>query len=398
MQTSPAHTSYDIVLIGGAMMGSALAWWCAGNPDFQGRILIIEADPSFEFAATSLTNSCIRQQFGTALNIQISQFGAAFINEFAGFMDDAEAPAIPIQSFGYMYLADTPGFADILTDSQRLQASLGAGTRMLSPAKLAAAFPFYNLDGILTASHNPVNEGYFDGGTIFDWLRKKGTQLGVERVHNRVTGLTVAHNRVTHVTLASGDQIACGQVVNCAGTRAPAISAMIGAALPVEPRLRYSYVFEAETPLDRDLPLTIDPSGIHVRSDGAHYLAGAAPDDDHPRNPGDFTMDHSLWEEKVWPALAHRIPAFERIRLRNTWPGHYDFNTLDQNAILGPHPEVTNFHFCNGFSGHGLQQSPAVGRGLSEQLIYGGYRSLDLAPLGYARILSQTAYTERAVI
>ncbi|SMY06144.1 NAD(P)/FAD-dependent oxidoreductase [Flavimaricola marinus] len=394
----PTHQTYDIVVIGGAMMGSAVAWWCARNPDFQGRILVIEADPTFEHAATSLTNSCIRQQFGTAVNIQISQFGAMFIDRFKEFMEDDSAPDIPIQSFGYMYLADNDSFAETLANSQLLQASLGAGTQMLSPAKLAAAYPFYNLDGIIAASHNPVNEGYFDGGTIFDWLRKKGGQLGVERIHNRATGLRLGANKVTHVALASGESISCGAVVNCAGTRGAEISAMIDAPLPIEPRLRYTYVFEAETPLPRDLPLTIDPSGIHVRSDGRYYMAGAAPDDDHPRDPDDFAMDHNLWEDKVWPALAHRIPAFERIKLRNTWAGHYDYNTLDQNAVLGPHPEVRNFHFCNGFSGHGLQQSPAVGRGLSELLIYGAYRSLDLTALGYERIRANAALTERAVI
>ncbi len=115
-------------------------------------------------------------------------------------------------------------------------------------------------------------------------------------------------------------------------------------------------------------------------------------------DPTDFTVDHTLFEEKFWPLLAHRIPAFERIKLRNTWVGHYDFNTLDQNAILGPHPEVTNFLFANGFSGHGLQQSPAVGRGISEQIVYGDWRSLDLSSLGYARVAANAPMLERAII
>lgn len=398
LPTRPAHDSYDVVIIGGAMMGSSVAWWCACDPDFQGRILVVEADPSFEHAATSLTNSCIRQQFGSEVNVRISQFGAEFIDGFAEFMEDETAPAIPIRSFGYMYLAATEAFADTLRAAQRLQASLGAATRILDADALAAEYPFYSLDGIVAASHNPVNEGYFDGGTIFDWFRRSGARRGVERVHNRATGLRVAAGRVTHVTLASGEEVACGTVVNCAGTRGAEVAAMIGASLPVEPRLRLTFVFEAETPLPRDLPLTIDPSGVHVRSDGRYYMAGCAPDDDHPRDPEDFTWDHAIWEDKVWPAIATRIPAFERIRLRQSWPGHYDYNTLDQNAVLGPHPEVSNFLFCNGFSGHGLQQAPAVGRGLAEVLVHGAYRSLDLSALGYDRITRNQALLERAVI
>lgn len=395
---TPTKASYDIVIVGGAMMGSSVAWWCARNPDFQGDILIVEADTTYENAATSHTNSCIRQQFGTELNIRISQFGAEFIHDFQNYMDDTDAPQLPIQSYGYMYLADNQNFADVLAANQKLQSRLGAETRILSPAKIKAAYPFYNLDDIIAGSHNPVDEGYFDGGTIFDWLRKKGRHLGVEVVQNEVVEIGLSHGRVDKITLASGHSVSCGQVVNCAGTRAAKVSKMVGSELPVEARLRYTFIFEAETPLDRDLPLTIDPSGVHVRSDGAYYLAGAPPDDDFARDPEDFEMDHSVWEEKVWPAIAQRIPSFERIKLRNTWAGHYDFNTLDQNAVLGPHPDIGNFMFCNGFSGHGLQQSPAVGRGLSEVLIYGEYRSLDLAPYSYERIATNSPLIEPAVI
>ena len=109
-------------------------------------------------------------------------------------------------------------------------------------------------------------------------------------------------------------------------------------------------------------------------------------------------MDYGIWEDKVWPAIATRVPAFERVKLLNSWVGHYAYNTLDQNAIIGPHPEVGNFIFCNGFSGHGLQQAPAMGRGVSELIAHGNYRSLDLSPLGLERILANRPLVERAVI
>ncbi len=395
---SPKHTSYDVVVIGGAMIGSAIAWWLARDPDFDGRVLVVERDPSFEFASTSHTNSCIRQQFGVAINIAISQFGVAFIRDFRGFMQDETAPEIRLDGFGYLYLAADPAKADRLRAAQALQASMGAGTRLLSPGQLAAAFPFLETGDVLLGSHNPGDEGCFDGGTMFSELRRRARRLGVEEVTAEVTGLTRSGDRITHVTLSDGSSVACGDVVNAAGPAAAKIAAMAGLALPVEPRRRFTFVFEAETPLPRTLPLTIDPSGVHVRSDGALYMAGCPPEHDGPADPRDFRMDHEIWEDRVWPALAARIPAFERIRLRNSWTGHYAYNTLDQNALLGPHPQVPNLMFANGFSGHGLQQAPAVGRGIAEQIIHRGWRSLDLSPLSVGRVLTGTPLTETAVI
>ncbi len=398
MRDTPDQRAYDVVIIGGAMIGSSVAWWTARNPDFDGRILVVERDPSYEFASTSHTNSCIRQQFGTELNIRISQFGAEFIKNFRTFMDDPDAPDIPIHAFGYLYLADTPAFAEILRDNQRLQAALGAGTRILTPDEMAEQWPFYDLDGILLGSHNPVDEGYFDGGTIFDWFRRKARALGVEYIRNEVTGIARGGDRVTGVTLASGERIGAGLIVNASGPRANLTAKMAGLDVPVEPRRRYTFIFDAADPLPKDLPLTIDPSGVHMRTDGRYYMAGCPPDDDPAVDPDDFTMDHGIWEQKVWPAIATRVPAFERVKLLNSWVGHYAYNRLDQNAVLGPHPEVANFLFANGFSGHGLQQAPAVGRGLSELIVHGAYRSLDLTPLGYDRIAANRPLLERAVI
>ena len=399
LPTTPAHSHYDVVIIGGAMIGSAAAFWTARNPDFQGRILVVERDPTYKFAATTHTNSCIRQQFGSEINIKISQFGADFIHNFAQVMEDGSAPKIRLHDFGYLYLADAQGFADVLIDNAAMQVRLGAGTRILSPDQIAAEYPFYNLDGIILGSHNPLNEGYFDGGTIFDWFRKKARQRGAEYVQNEVTGITRQGDKVTAVTLASGETIAADIIINATGPRGAATARMAGLDIPIEPRRRFTFIFDAAEPLPRDLPLTIDPSGVHVRTDGRYYMAGCPPDDGDPAVAfDDFRMDHAIWEDKVWPAIAARVPAFERVKLINSWVGQYDYNTLDQNAIVGPHPEVSNFLFANGFSGHGLQQAPAMGRGLSELICYGTYRTLDMSDLGYGRIARNEPLLERAII
>jgi glycine/D-amino acid oxidase-like deaminating enzyme len=395
------HASYDVVIVGGAMFGSSLAWWLTQTSGFDGTVLVIERDPTYEFASTSHTNSCIRQQFSSTINIQVSQFGVQFIKNFRKFMgDDPEVPQLALQSFGYMYLADTPELAQTLLRNQQIQTSLGAGTRHLSRDEIAAAYPFYQLDDILAGNHNLVDEGYFDGGTMFDWFKRKAKRGGVEFINDEVVAMTKSQDGKTidAVVLKSGNQVACGTVVNASGPRAIATAQMAGISLPVEPRKRYTFIFDAAEPLDRDLPLTVDPSGVHLRSDGKYYMAGCPPDEDPAVAFDDFIFDHSLWENKVWPAIATRIPQFERIKVINEWVGHYAYNTLDQNAILGRHSDVQNFMFMNGFSGHGLQQAPAIGRGVAELIAYGEYRSLDLTPFDYQRIESKRSMVEQAII
>lgn len=397
---APLKANYDVIIVGGAIYGCSVAWWLSRNPDFGGSILVVERDPSYQFASTSHTNSCIRQQFSAEVNIRISQFGADFIHGFKDFMQDEAAPEIVLQSFGYMYLADSETFVQTLRESQAIQQRLGAGTTFMTADEIKAAYPFYNLDGIIGGNHNLINEGYFDGGTIFDWWKRKARAQGAEYVHNEVQAIkrTDEGDRVESVTLATGEVIGCGTLVNCSGPRAASTARMAGLDIPVEPRKRYTFIFDAETPLDRELPLTVDPSGVHMRSDGKYYMAGCPPDDDAAVAYDDFVEDHSIWENKVWPAIATRVPAFEAVKVVNSWVGHYAYNVFDQNAIVGPSPEVGNFVFVNGFSGHGLQQSPAIGRGVAEWITYGEYRSLDLSPFGVERILAQECFVERAVI
>ena len=400
MQT-PKQTSYDVVIVGGAMLGSSVAWFTASNPDFDGKILVVEKDPSYEFTSTVHTNSCMRQQFSNEVNIRVSQFAAEFVKNFRDFMGgDARVPQPVLQSYGYMYLADNDAFAQTLKEAQQIQQILGAGTKHMSRDEIARDYPFYHLDDIVGANHNLKDEGYFDGNTLFDWWKRSAREHGVEYLTNEVVAMTKSADgtRVQSVTLASGDVVSCGTVVNCSGPRAARTAKMAGIDIPVEPRKRYTFIFDAAEPLDRDLPLTIDPSGVHMRSEGTYYLAGCPPDDDPAVDFDDFVQDHSIWEEKVWPIIATRVPAFERVKLINSWAGHYAFNTLDQNAIIGPHTKVSNFLFVNGFSGHGFQQSPAMGRGISEQIIYGEYRALDLSPFGYGRIERGEKFVEKAVI
>ncbi len=396
---APNRDSYDVIIIGGAIIGSSVAWWLSDNPDFDGSVLVVEKDPTYENASTSHTNSCMRQQFSNPLNIEISRFAGEFVRNFTTHMrDDPDVPELAVDHFGYMYLAGDDAFADVLRTNQAIQSDLGSGTKIMSPEEIKAAYPFYNVDDIVCGSHNLIDEGYFDSGTMFDWWRKKARQNGVEFLADEVVDIERNGDRVSSVQLKSGASVACGSVVNAAGPRASAVAAMADIELHVEPRKRYTFIFKAAEELGQRLPLTIDPSGIHVRTDGDAFMAGCAPHDDHAVDPTDFEMDRDIFEERVWPVLAHRVPAFERIKVQSQWAGHYAHHALDQNVVVGPHHEVSNFVFANGFSGHGLQQSPAIGRGVSETLIYGEFRALDLGPLGYDRIVRNEPFIETAII
>ena len=389
---------FDVVIIGGAMMGSAAAWFLSHHPQFDGRILVIERDLSYGFCSTSHTHSCLRQQYANALNIKIAQFAVEMVRNFKHHMNDPAAPDIALDSFGYMYLAKSDRFAKQLQRQYQLQASLGAGTQIMTKDEIASSYPFYNLEDIILGSHNRRDEGYFDGAGIFDWWRRAARQKGVIYCHDQVVGLAHTGGRVTAVQLASGNVVVPGVVINAAGPRASQVAAMAGFDLPVEPRRRFSFVFSTKTPISQSLPLTIDPSGVHFLRRGAYYLAGCAPDHDVAVAPDNFDMDLKIWQDKVWPALAHRVPAFEAVKVEREWVGHYAYNVLDANAVIGPHPDMPNFYFMNGFSGHGLQQSPAMGRGVTEHILFGRYQTLDLSAFGFERILTKTPLPETAII
>lgn len=400
--TAPLKKNYDVVIIGGAIMGSSTAWFLKDNPDFKGSILVVERDPSYEKCATNLSNSSIRMQYSEALNVRISQFGADFIKNMRRYMgNDERVPNLHIHNFGYMYLANSEAFAEVLRENREVQVALGAGTRLLSPEDLKRKFPFYNVDDLVAASHNTVDEGYWEGVTAFDWFKKVARERGAEYIANAVVGMTKNANgdRIESVTLATGNVVGCGFVVNSSGTRGALTAKMAGIDIPVEPRKRMSYLFAAEKPLDQVLPLTIDPSGVHFRQDGQHtYIAGGHYGDDLPPDHDDFEIELSLWEDYIWPHVAARIPQFEAIKVIREWAGHYDYNVLDQNAIIGPHPFVENFLFMNGFSGHGLQQSPAMGRATAEWITYGAFRALDMSPFSFTRIIENRPFLEKAII
>jgi glycine/D-amino acid oxidase-like deaminating enzyme len=399
--------SYDVVIVGGAVIGSAVAYFLTANPDFKGSVLVVERDPTYAKAATSLSSSSIRTQFSNPINVKISQYGSAFIKGFGDAMQVAgEAkPDLNFHQGGYLFLAATEDQEQTLRENHEVQRACGADVVLWTQEELARAFPHLRVDDIRLASYGQSGEGWFSNTGLMNGFKAKARAQGAEYVTDEVVAIGRDGGRVTSVTLKSGAMVQAGTVVNASGPRAALTARMAGLEVPVEPRKRTLFVFDcAKTPEGSAkvnqgrLPLMIDPTGVFCRPEGRFFLSGAPPVEDPAVDWDDFEPRYEEFEEIIWPALAERSPRFEAIKVVNQWAGHYDFNTLDHNLIVGRHPEVGNFVYANGFSGHGLQQGPAAGRGVSELIIYGGFRTLDLSEVGFERIAEGRPFLEKAVI
>jgi glycine/D-amino acid oxidase-like deaminating enzyme len=388
-----AHMAgYDIAIIGGAIVGSSLAWYLR-EEGFAGSIALIEQDASFAHASTTLSCASIRQQFSIPENIRLSQFTLKLFRELKEiFGPEAD---IAFREKGYLILASEAGLP-VLSANHATQAQEGAEIVLEEADALAARFPWLSMEGLAGGAYGMRGEGWFDAHALLRLFRQ-ALKSKVDFVSGTVCGVRRDGARVSGVTLADGTAIEACTVVNAAGPGAGRIAAMAGLALPVEPRKRSVFVFEAREKF-ADMPLIVDPSGIYVRPEGQVYITGGAETGDSAADPADFDPEWHLFEEVIWPVLAERIPAFEAIRQTGAWAGHYDYNTLDQNAVIGPHPEVENFIFVNGFSGHGLQQAPAAGKAVAELIVHGGYRSIDCSAFGYERIAAGRAFRELNVI
>jgi Glycine/D-amino acid oxidases (deaminating) len=385
--------NYDIVIAGGAIMGASTALFLR-ELGFTGSIALIEPDPAFSQSSTTLSAASIRQQFSEPENIRLSQFGLDFIRTLKDRFDgDTD---IGFVENGYLILASAAG-AERLALNHETQKRMGADIALYSGEALGQRFPWLNTEDLAAGAYGLSGEGWFDAHHLLSILRGGLARMNVDFIRDRVTGIERIGDRIASVTLSSGERLGLGQLVNAAGPGAGRLAALADIDLPVEPRKRTVFVFSARTEIP-DLPLTVDPSGIYVRPEGKFYISGCSPENDGPAEPGDFEPAYDQFDEIIWPGLAHRIPAFEAIRFERAWAGHYEYNTLDQNAVIGPHPDVANFYFINGFSGHGLQQAPAAGRAVAEHILNGRFVTIDCSCFGYDRIRENRPFRELNVI
>ena len=400
---SMTNGSVDVAIIGAGIQGAAIAWWLL-RLDPALRVALIERDTGFSQASSQRSASSIRQQFSHPINIQLSQFGLQFLREAPSLLAvDGEAPEIGLTDPGYLYLARTEG-ADSLRAQHALQRQHGAPIELLERDALANRFAWLRTGDLALGTLGAGAEGWFDGPALHQAMLRAARAQGATLIRGEVVDFemagadrsgTGAASRIAALRLADGTRLVCGTAVNAAGAWARPLAAAAGIDLPVHARRRTVFVFSCPTML-ADCPLVIDPSGFWFRPEGRQFIGGRTPDDD----ADDLPLEPNLaeFDEAFWTGLAHRVPAFEALRIENAWAGYYEMNLFDHNALLGAHPAVDNLLFATGFSGHGMQQAPAVGRGIAELIVHGAYRSLDLSVLSVARLAQGQRIIEANVI
>ncbi|XP_056593228.1 FAD-dependent oxidoreductase domain-containing protein 1 isoform X1 [Triplophysa dalaica] len=422
----------DIVIVGGGVVGWSIAYWLKRKEKARDalRVVVVEKDPSYTQASTVLSCGGIRQQFSLKENILLSLASADFlknINDHLGMLNE-DPVDLQFNHSGYLFLASDKS-AHIMEENYRTQREVGAKVALLSPSQLKERFPWINTDGVALASLGLENEGWFDPWSLLNALRRKVMSMGVYQCFGEVTGFRCSAStaetidgdifnvkRIKNVNVQMPNSleyqpVECAVVVNAAGANSGKIAEMLGVGLgppqsisgipiPVAPRKRFVYVVHCPDGPGLETPFLIDYSGVYCRREGlgGNYITGMSPEEAEEPDISNLDVDHVFFQEKVWPRLAHRLPAFESLKVSSAWAGFYDYNTFDQNGIIGLHPLVTNMFFATGFSGHGLQQSPAVGRAVAELIVDGCFKTIDLSAFDVKRILLQEPILERNIV
>lgn len=403
----PVH----VVIVGGGVMGCATAWFLTREHGV--RVTVVERDASYAKASSALSVCAIRQQFSTAINIRISQDSLAFYRAIgAQLAIGDERPEIGLLEPGYLYLAATEGGAGVLREQHALQQQHAVQTALLDPAALVQRYPWISVDdlvlGSLGLSTASSGEGWFDGYAALQAFRRGAVAAGVTFIEDDAIDFAVADHanasRVRAVHTAAGRTIEGDAVVIAAGAWSARMGDHLGVSLPVHARKRDVFAFEADVDLrasDGQLaPLVIDPSGVWFRPEvqAGRFLCGSPPRDGDPDDVPLTQVDHGLFDDCIWPILAARVPAFDALRVTSSWAGYYEMNSFDHNGLVGALDPYANAYTACGFSGHGLQQAPAVGRGLAELIATGQYRTLDLSPLRVSRVTEGRPLLEKNVI
>lgn len=383
----------DIIIVGGGVIGSSIAYNLL-NDGYQGEIIVFEKDHLYEYSSTPRSAGGIRQLFTTPINIQISRYS---LNKYLTFPDDmaidGHQAEIDFKQRGYLFLAKNEDMEQ-LHKQQQIQKQYGVPSEILTKKELLNIIPELNIND-LEGGLYCHEDGYLDPYSVMNGYRQKAKQLGAHYIYKEVDTILSDRNGVSGVRLKDGTIYQAPVIVNSAGPWAPELSKTIECPLPAIPLKRQIIQFDIHKPLTNDLPLTIDPTGVYFRHEGNSLITGFSED----VKPGiDFTWKRSFFIEQLWPILGARIPNFEQAKVQSGWAGIYCHNTIDQNAIVGEHPQVKGYFLACGFSGHGMQQAPAVGKGLSELIRKKRYESLDLSPLRFERFAEKDLVVENAVV
>lgn len=385
------HT--DIIIVGGGVIGSSIAYNLL-NDGYQGEITVFEKDRLYEFSSTPRSAGGIRQLFTTPINIQIGRYSLGKYLTFAEDMAiDDEQAEIDFEQHGYLFLAQNDEMEQ-LHKQKELQNKYGVASELLTKNELLRVIPELNTEDLAGGLYSH-EDGYLDPYSVMQGYARKAKQMGAHYIYEEVDTIVTNKGAVSGIQTEDGTIYHAPIVMNCAGPWAPMLSEKVALPLPITPLKRQIIQFDISDPLQKRLPLTIDPTGVYFRHEGDSLITGFSED----VKPGiDFSWKRSLFLEQLWPILANRVPNFERAKIQSGWAGMYSHNTVDQNAIVGEHPQLNGYYLACGFSGHGMQQAPAVGKGLSELIRNGKYETLDLSPLRFERFAENDLVIEGAIV
>ena len=387
------NNTYDVIIIGGGIMGSSTAYHLM-KADKNLKVVVVEKDASYAKSSTTLSMVNSRIQFSLKQNVQISQYAFKVLENFEDEMEvNGVKPNIVYKREGNLVILDEQAEPSA-RQAYEMQKELGCAIEWWSPEKIKETYPLYNMDGVVGGTFGP-EDGHFDAYAVLMGYKAKAKSLGAEYMENEVVDLVSEKGAIKGVKLASGEELASCQVINCTGAWAAKLCKQAGISIPVDPTKRQCFAIDPAIKPDTTLPLTFIPSGLYFRTEtGGLILLGKSMDEDPVGF--DFSWDQKRFLENLWLELAEFVPAFESLKLVRGWAGLYAVNTKDANAIIGEWPDLKGFYLVNGFSGHGLQQGPAVGRYIME-LITKKTPSLDLSIFGPERILANKPIPETGI-
>ncbi|XP_016978966.1 FAD-dependent oxidoreductase domain-containing protein 1 [Drosophila rhopaloa] len=406
------QTHCDVLIIGGGGVGSSIAYWLKEKARDGLNVVVVEKDDTYTHSATRVSVGGLCQQFSLPENIEMSLFAADFLRGAkVHFGEDVPLHFTP---HGHLMLAGDE-HAESLMRSSQIQNELGARNELLTADRLAARFPWLNTEGIVLGCHGLEKEGWLNPLALLSNFRRTASGYGAHFVSGQVVdfeflsqtdiSVVAGSNEGSYtgldkaiIQLPDGTRRTCkfALCVIAAGASSGQVArlakigvgpGMLQVPLPIDARKRFMYAInsQAQSAPGMTMPMTIDPSGIFIRRDGlgGNYICGL----DSIEESQSASVDPQFFDQHIRSKLAKRVPALGEAQLVDSWAGSYDQNVYDENGIVGPHPYYHNLYIATGFSKHGIQQSLAVGRAVSELIMDGQFRTIDLSRLSFDRLI-----------
>jgi glycine/D-amino acid oxidase-like deaminating enzyme len=365
----------DVVVVGGGVVGVSAAYHLAAAG--AGSVVLVEREDAVGAGSTGRCAGGFRHQFSSRVNVELS---LASVPMIVGFSELHGLPLDVVQD-GYLFLLRTEEEVAAFRVAGDLQRSLGVDARELTPEEAAELVPGLAVDGVLAATYCP-DDGIADPAGLTQGYAIAARRAGVDlRLGVTVTGVATAGDRVTGVDTSDGP-IDAPIVVNAAGPWAGAVAASAGISLPLEPIPRNVVTTGTFPGVPERRTLVIDAgTSCYFHREGEGVLLGMG--DPNERPSFETVVDERFVAERLLPTAVSVFPPLAEAGLASSWCGLYEM-TPDRHPIVGPAP-VEGLWLANGFSGHGFQHAPVIGKILAELIVDGEARTVDVAELGLGR-------------